>query len=199
VFGTIVGHFKPHRVAVVALRQFALQRQTQVLHLFLVEEQIRIARDPELVAAEYVHALEQIADIHVHGRRQEDKAVVDAGEFPRQLDHAGQGPWRLHDGVAGTATEGVPPLQFDGEIQTLVEHARERVRRIQPDRRQHRHQFAGEVVAYPAALFISPCATAQEDDAFGFERREDDVVEQRVLFGDELMRLAGDQAQCLLR
>jgi hypothetical protein len=73
------------------------------------------------------------------------------------------------------------------------------MRRIEPDRRQHRHQFAGEVVAYPAALFIRPCPAAQEDDAFGFERWEDDVIEQRVLLGDELVCLAGDQSQCLLR
>ena len=39
--------------AVMALLQFALERGAQVGDLFLVHEQVGIARDPELVAAEH--------------------------------------------------------------------------------------------------------------------------------------------------
>ena len=46
------GHFEPHGEAELALRQFALQRLAQILHFFLVDEQIAVARDAELVVAD---------------------------------------------------------------------------------------------------------------------------------------------------
>jgi hypothetical protein len=63
----------------------------------------------------------------MENRREEDEAVVDAAKFLRQLDHAGQGARRLHDGGTGVAPEGVGAFQFDGEVEALVEHARERM------------------------------------------------------------------------
>ena len=98
--GAVVGDFQAHGVAEMALRQLALQRGAQVLDFLVVDEQVGVARDAELVAAEHVHAGEQLADVAMQDRRQEDEAVVDAGELPRQLDHARQGARRLDDGGA---------------------------------------------------------------------------------------------------
>ena len=54
----VVCDFQAHAVAEVALRQFALQRDAKVLDFFVVDEQVRVARDAELVAAQHVHARE---------------------------------------------------------------------------------------------------------------------------------------------
>ena len=79
-----MGRLEPHRLAEAALRQLALQRGAQVLHLFLVHVQIAVARDAELVAAQHLHAREQLADVRVDHRRQEHEAVVAAGDLARQ-------------------------------------------------------------------------------------------------------------------
>ena len=56
LIGAVVRHLQAHGVAEVALLEFALERGAQVLDLFLVDEQVGVAGDPELVAAEHVHA-----------------------------------------------------------------------------------------------------------------------------------------------
>jgi hypothetical protein len=43
--GAVVCRFQAHRVAVAARRQFALDRAQQVVDLFLLDEQVAVARD----------------------------------------------------------------------------------------------------------------------------------------------------------
>jgi hypothetical protein len=173
----VVGHFQAHGVAEVALRQFALQLGAQVGDFFLVDEQVGVAGGAELVAAEHGHAGEQLADEFVQDGRQEDEAVFAAGQFFRQADDARQHARRLDDGGVGAAPEGVLAFQFDGEVEALVEHAREGVRRVEPDRRQHRHHLAVEVFADPFALRLVPARAAQEADALFGQRRQDHFIQ----------------------
>ena len=94
----VVGHFEPHRVAEVPVEQLALQGGVQVLDLFLVDEQVGVARHAELVAALDLHAREQLAHVRVQDRGQEHERVLGfAGERLRQADHARQRARRLHD------------------------------------------------------------------------------------------------------
>ena len=86
------------------------------------------------------------------------KSFGPCATFCGQADHARQHARRLHDGRARIAAEGVAALQLDGEIQALVEDARERVRGIEPDGREHRHHLAEEVVADPLLLRRRPFA-----------------------------------------
>ena len=79
-------------------------------------------------------------------------------------------------------------MQLDGEIQALVEHARERVRRIEPDRRQYRHHFAQEEILDPVLLRLIPVGAAQELDALLGQRGNELLVEQLVLARDKLVR-----------
>ncbi len=197
--GAVVGHLQPHRVAEVALRQFALQRDAQVLHLFLVDEQVRIAGHAELVAAEHIHAREQFVDMGVQHRGQENVAVVQPGERLRQPDHPRQRARRLDDGIARAAAEGVAAFQLDGEVQALVQHPREGVRRVESDRGEHRHHLAEEVLAYPGALRLVPLRAAQEYDALLGERRHEHVVPQGILLGHQTMGLVADLAEGLGR
>src|SRR5207248_4718634 len=48
VLRTLRRDLEPHREAELALRQLAFQSLPQVLHFFLVDPEIGIARDPEL-------------------------------------------------------------------------------------------------------------------------------------------------------
>ena len=53
--GAIVRHFQSHGIAEVALWQFTLERNAQILDLFLIHEQIAIARGAKLIATEHIH------------------------------------------------------------------------------------------------------------------------------------------------
>ena len=81
---------EPDGVAEVALHQLALHGDSQVLDLLLVHEEVGIARDAELVAAADVHPGEELADVGVQDRGEEDEGVGRAGDRLRQLDNARQ-------------------------------------------------------------------------------------------------------------
>ncbi len=196
----VVGDLEADGVAEVPLRQLALQRAAQVLHVLLVDEEVAVARDPELVAAERVHAREELLHVLVQDRGQEhERRAVPVRELGRELDDPRQDARRLHDRDAGVAPERVPPLQLDGEVEALVEDAREGVRRIEPDRGQHRHHLAQEVVADPLRLRGGELAAAQELDALPLEVGKERVVQQPVLARDQVVRDAADRLKHLAR
>jgi hypothetical protein len=124
VLRAVVGHFQAHRVAVMAMRQFALQLLTQVLVFLVIDKQVGVARDPELVAATGFHTGEQLADMRMQDRRQEHETELTAGDLRRQLDHSRQRARRLHHGAIRVAAEGVLTGQLHSEVQTFVEHIR---------------------------------------------------------------------------
>ncbi len=183
----VVGDFQPYRRAVMPLRQLALQGLAQVLGFLVVDEQVGVAGDAELVAAFDLHAGEQLADMGVQDRRQEHEAVFAAGDFLRHADDARQRARRLHHGGAGIAAEGVAARQLDREVEALVEHAREGVRRVEPDWRQHRHQLAEEVIADPGRLGLVPVRAAEKMDALLGQLGDDVLVEELVLAGHQCM------------
>ena len=59
---TVAIDFEAHRVAEMPLRQFALQGQLEVGHLFLIDEQVAVAGDAKRVAGTYREAGKQLAD-----------------------------------------------------------------------------------------------------------------------------------------
>ena len=65
-------------------------------------------------------------------------------DLVRNLDDPRQRARRLHDREAAVAAERVLAVQGNDEVQRLVENPRERVRRVQPQGRQHRQQFVME-------------------------------------------------------
>ena len=56
---TIVRGLEANCIAVAARSQFALDSAQQIIDFLLLDEQIAVARHPELVAAAHAHALEQ--------------------------------------------------------------------------------------------------------------------------------------------
>ena len=197
-FRATVGNFQTHGIAEMALRQFALNLDAQILGLFFVDEQVAVARDAKLMAAEHLHAGKQFADEGVQYRGKENEAVFvicaifTTAQRRGQTDDAWQQARRLNDGDAGMATEGILAVEFDGEIQTLVEDTWKRVGRIQSDRRQHRHQLAQKIIANPRRLRCAPVGTQEEMDAFGGQFGQESLVEQRILLGDQRVRFTAD-------
>jgi hypothetical protein len=64
----VVGNLEPHLVPELAVRQLPAQRRAQVLHLFLVHEQLAVARHAELIGIHHLHAGEQFRDMRVQYR-----------------------------------------------------------------------------------------------------------------------------------
>ena len=155
-WGTVVGDFKPYGITKMALGQFPLQFGAQIGDFLFIDEQVGVAGGAELVAAQHAHADKQLVDELVQDGRKKNKSVSTAGKFLRQLDDSRQDARRLDDGDLGAAAEGILAFQFHSKIKTLVEYAREGVRRIESDRGQDRHHFALEKIAYPLPLHIIP-------------------------------------------
>ena len=195
----VVRDFEAHGIAVAARDQLAFDRAQQVVHFFFVHEQFGITRHPELVTARDLHAREQIVDMRVDDRRQEHEIVRPAGDFARQRDKPRQRARRLHHGHAAAAAEGVAPLEGNDEVQALVEDARERMRRVEPERTQHRQQLMLEIVPHPRLLLGVPFGAAHEADAFAFEFRDQQFVEHPVLFFHQPMRHLDDSFEYFLR
>ena len=70
-------------------------------------------------------------------------------------------PGRLPHRVAA---KGIEPFEFHREVEALVEHAREGMGGIKPDRCEHRHHVILEAGLDPGLLLGRPGATANEDD-----------------------------------
>ncbi len=195
-----MGHLQADAVAIASARQLALDRAQQILDLFFIDIQIRVAGHPELITTTRIHAGEQIAHVLVDHRREKDEIVGTAVGFGRrQLDDPRQGSGGLYHGMRDLAPEGIGAVQIHDEVQRLVQNARKRMRRVQPDRADHRQQFFLEVAIQPGALFGLPFRTPQKPDIFSFQRRDQGLVERLILLVDQRMRALGDRAQHLAR
>ena len=97
------------------------------------------------------------------------------------------------------ATKCIAAGELDREIETLVENPGERVRRIQPYRRQHGHQFAKKIILDPCLLFRRPLSTPQETDTRRSKRGKELVIQQRVLAFHQLMHVLRNQVKRFAR
>ena len=67
----VVGGLEPHRGAVAPVSELAFERAAQVVDLFLVDEQIAVARHPELVTADHLDAAEELLHEGLHDAGEE--------------------------------------------------------------------------------------------------------------------------------
>ncbi len=140
--GAIVRRFQSHGVAEAARGELAFDGAQQVVDFFLLDEQVAVARDPELIAAAHVHAGEQLGDEGLDDGAQEHE--IAAAELVGQPDQARQGARRLHHREAAVAAESVLAFDHHREVQALVEYFRERPRRVQSQRAEHRLDLAAK-------------------------------------------------------
>ena len=100
---------------------------------------------------------------------------------PRHRHEALERPRHLDDGDLVFAPESVAPAQPHDEVERLVGHLGEGVRRVQPHRQQQRLHLVDEVLAHPAALARIALAVRDDADAALFQRGQQLVVVDRVL------------------
>ena len=168
-----------HRVALAAVVKLHADGFQQRAGLFLFEVEVGIARDAKgrvgqhLVAA--VHARQVLRD-QVLQQQVVELALVggkadEARQRARHRDHA-------QNLGAGTAPLG-PEQQC--QAQSLVEHARKGMRRIDGDGRQKRIDLALEVVLGEVVGFVVQLVPFQQADALLAQFREQVLVPAGVL------------------
>src|SRR5581483_10097083 len=174
---------EPHRRPVAPMRELALERAAQVIDLFLVDEKVAVAGDPELVTADDLNSGEELLDERLHDAGEEHEGA------PALLDghrhDARQRAGRLHDGELAVAAERVLALQAYDEVETLVLDAGERARRIEAQRTQHRLHLVLEILLEPTPRLRRPVVAAEQRDLALRERRQQDLVEATILLGHE--------------
>ena len=77
------------------------------------------------------------------------------------------------------AAERVLALPPHHDVQRLVEDASERMRRVQAQRRQHRHDLVAEIRAQPAGLLRVPAVAAEQADAASASSGRSSSFQQR--------------------
>ncbi|MOA01913.1 hypothetical protein D3C78_1213400 [compost metagenome] len=135
----------------------------------------------------------------VDHRREEHIVVPLAADIVRQADDPRQRARRRDNRQAGVATEGVHPFQLDHEVQALVHQQRERVGRVEPDRRDDRRDLVTEEAANPGLDLRRPVTTPNEADIVLRQFRQQDIVENAVLPRDLHVHLIADPRQRLMR
>ncbi len=176
----IIRNLKPDRRAETPREQLPFQGQGQIVDI-LVQLQIGIARYPELVATGGAHTREKLADMLVDDRREQYVMIAAAGQLVGKAHHPGQGARRRHHRQRHLAAEGILAFQRYDEVQALVDQTREGMRRIEPDRRQHRQHLLAEILLDPLRLRHAQLVALQKADILSRQRRQQVLIENPVL------------------
>jgi len=176
----------------VALLQVQPQRGAQVLHLFLVHRQVGMARDAELGKLGDGAPGEQVVEMGADDARDGHEIGLLAAARARYADVTRQGARNLDDGDLVLAPKGVAAGQPHNEVERLVGHLREGMRRVQPDRQQQRLHLLQEILLDPALLVGVALAVGHDLDALLVEQRHQVVVVYGVLLGHQVLDLVGN-------
>ena len=121
---------EPHRRAEPAAQQLLLQRGEQVLGVVLLDLEVLVAGDPEGVHAEHLHAGEQPLEVLGDDVLERHEPLVADGHEPRED--------RRHLDPGEVLLAGLRVAHQHGEVERQPGDVRERVRRVDGQRRQHR-------------------------------------------------------------
>ena len=174
--------------------QRALEQADQILGLFL-DFEFGVADDAEGALALDGVAGEQAADEQAGGLFQRDqvhRAVLARGHADEAVDLAGHADQRVHRLAVGHPRQ----LQRDGEAEARDE--RERVRRIDRQRRQQREDVAEEVILEPAALRLGEVVAVDQNDA-RLRQGGAQIAPDRLLVGGEFRNRLVDEDELLGR
>ena len=124
---TFMADLDAYGSAIAACLELTFQRADEVTYLLLVDIQVTVARHAKLVATINLQAREQPFDVHANHRGQEYIVMAArAAEVFGKLNDPRQRSWCLHHTPVAPAPVGVAALEPDDEVETLVQHARER-------------------------------------------------------------------------
>ena len=184
---------EPDRLTVLARRETGTQGLAQVQGLVLVDFQVRVARDAELREALHPASGQQFVQVRAdHAGEQHEALLAQRHEAVGQADDARQRARHLDDDDGAAGGVQVIAGELQDEVQALVGHQREGVRRVQGDRHQQRPDLGFEESGHPAPLGRAALGVVQDADAAFGQGGHDLLVEQAVLLVDQLVRLARD-------
>ena len=118
-----------------------------------------------------------------------------AADLGRHADDPRQRARRPHQGQMAFVTEGVAALQHHRDVQRLVEDARKGMRRVQPQRRQHRQHLMLEIALQPALLARRPLPAGEDVDLFVFQLRADLLLPGGIDLGHQVQHAGADARQ----
>ena len=165
----LVIDLQPHGVAFAAVVQLVLDRLEQVAGLLLVDVKLAVARHAERPVAQQFVPGKQIRQVMPDQPAQIDVILPRIG--PRQLDHARQDARDLHHRHVLEHFPVPGHLQPHDEVQRLVEQLRERMRRVNRQRRQHRADLRVVIILHPGQVRRVQFRQLQQADAVGRQRR----------------------------
>ena len=146
----LVINLQPHRVSLAAVVQFVLDRLEQVCRLLLVNVELTVTRHAERPVAQQLRAGEQIGQVMPDQPVEID--VILPPIRARQLHDARQVARDLHHGAVLEHLPVSRHLQPHDEVQRLIQQLRERVRRVNRQRRQHRPDLRKVIILHPSAV-----------------------------------------------
>ena len=155
--------------AAAALADLLLDGLEQVLHFVVVDFDVAVARDAEDGVALQGHAGEQVRQVQADDRFQRREDVSGAARLGRQRHEARQHGRHLHDGEQLSRRRRAAAAH--GQVERLVEQVRERMARVDGQRRQHREDLAAEDLAQVPLVGVGQVLEAAEDDALALPGR----------------------------
>jgi hypothetical protein len=132
----------------VARAQAAAQRLAQVGDVVLVDLEVGVARDAELRERLHLRPGNRSCQVGAdHAGQQHEALLPGADTSSGSLITRGSTRGTLTMAISFSRPKASLPAQADDEVQRLVGHLRERVRRVQPHRHQQRPHLALEELA----------------------------------------------------
>ena len=199
ILGAAAHHLEPDGAAEVARTQAAAQGLAQVGDLVGVDIELGVARHAKLRERQHGAVGKELAQVRADDAGQQHETLASLAQLVGQADDARQHARHLHDGHRVLTPEGVAPAQARNEIERLVGHRGERMRRIQPHGHEQRAHLLLEEARHPAALCLVALRVVEHDDALALERGHELLVEDAVLLVDELVRGISHRGQVLQR
>ncbi len=179
-FGRRVGlDLQPHRRPTPSLAHLFLDGLEQVLDFVVVDLEVAVARDAKDGGVLDLHAGEQLRQVHADDRLQRREHVPGRrASLGRQRHETRQDTGHLHDGEQLLGLSG--PLQNDGQVERLVEQVRERMARVDGQRRQDGEDLAAEDLGQVLAVGFAQIAWAAHRDALALQARQHLIHEAAV-------------------
>ena len=187
-------HFEANGVAAARPSQLLLDAAEEIIRFFFVDVEIAVSRHAKGVHAIEDQAGKQVGDVVFNQRRQVDvfpRLVI--AFAPRHLDQSRQHPRHLHDRVERLASLLGP--RADEQVVALVQQLRERMTRVDRERREHRENFLLEKTSRPGRALRVQLRDFVDADAVLREQRHQFVTPERVLSRDHLVRGSLDRVE----
>ena len=191
----VVADLETDRRAEPAPQELGLEGLDEVLGLVLLDHDVLVAREAERVVVEDLHAGEEVFEVVRDEllERQVPHGVAVAGDVHEARQH------RRDLEPREFLPPGLRVADADREVQRQPRDVRERVRRVDGERHQHREDLALEVLGHAGALVVLELVPRDDLDA-GIRQRRAHLRCPRVRVTQlKRVRIGRDVGEHLLR